>query len=802
MTRTSPLWGVLHGVVGFLLVGLLSSPEANAQQAEYPGAPPPATQHEITGTVLRAPGGTPISGALVRIPEQGIVVLTDGQGRFRLSPRGGEGTLITVEAQALGFTPQQTVVALTGASLAPLTLRLQPDPLRLQELVISASGSLERRVETPISVSRLGEATVREILPSHPAELLNRVPGVWISPTSTEGHMTAIRQPITTKPVYLFLEDGVPTRSPGFFNHNALYEVNVPQSGGVEVIRGPGTSLYGSDALGGVIDVATRAPAQTWQVGGTAEGNSLGFARALVSVSGPLPLPLPGGGEDVFRVDLNLTEGDRWRDDAGYNRQSATLRWDRSLSDQTGLRTTVTWSSVYQNDPSVLGRADLENNPTRNTHPITYRTVDALRISSRMEHRNGRATWQLTPFFRWNQLDLMPSWMLGFDPVIFRTGHTSTGLMARVHWDPRLRFSGRFTAGVDLDRSPGTRTEEQIEVLREGGVAVDWRRGERIYDYKATFLGVSPYVQLQLEPVSRLHLHAGLRQDWVGFDYATRLAPQSTGRHQRAANTTVRYANLGPSAGAAWTLRPEANLFASFRESFRAPSEGQLFRQGAAANTVDLNPVKARSLEAGIRGTFGTTLGYEFSLYRMDVRDDILNFVRPEDGLTESVNAGQTRHEGGEIGLWASLPRGVGVDLSMTRASHRYARWQPRENLDYSGNRLEQAPRTLGSARLRLPLPPLGGSAGYAPGFAEVEGVRMGSFWMNPENTEAYEGHTLWNLRLEVPLGGERALFARVMNLTDRTYAERASFNAFRGAELNPGKPRTVFLGLRWGVSP
>ena len=72
--------------------------------------------------------------------------------------------------------------------------------------------------------------------------------------------MTAIRQPITTNPVYLYLEDGIPTRSTGFFNHNALYEINVPQAGRIEVFKGPGTALYGSDAIGGIINVSTRAP--------------------------------------------------------------------------------------------------------------------------------------------------------------------------------------------------------------------------------------------------------------------------------------------------------------------------------------------------------------------------------------------------------------------------------------------------------------------------------------------------------------------------------------------------------------
>jgi outer membrane receptor protein involved in Fe transport len=78
------------------------------------------------------------------------------------------------------------------------------------------------------------------------------VAGVWVSVTGGEGHQTAIRQPLNTNPVYLFLEDGVPTRSTGFFNHNALYEVNLPGAEGIEVTKGPGSALYGSDAIGGV----------------------------------------------------------------------------------------------------------------------------------------------------------------------------------------------------------------------------------------------------------------------------------------------------------------------------------------------------------------------------------------------------------------------------------------------------------------------------------------------------------------------------------------------------------------------
>jgi iron complex outermembrane recepter protein len=759
---------------------LSASPEAGAQTP-------------VLGIVRSADSGSPLAGATVRVASLAQVSFSDAGGRFRFTdlPAGTH----TLRVERLGYRATErpvTVPVGSGLPAVQIEVLLHPEALLLEGVVASASGELQRRVETAASISRIDGATIRDTNPTHPAEVMNRVPGVWVSPTSTEGHMTAIRQPITTKPVYLFLEDGVPTRSPGFFNHNALYEVNVPQSGGIEVIRGPGTALYGSDAIGGVIDVSTRPAEGAPRVEGSVEGSSLRFGRILASASGTR-------GDDGFRLDLNLTEGDRWRDDARYDRQSATLRWDRALASGQSLRTTVAWSSVYQEDPSVVSRADLEANPAVNYHPITYRSVDAVRVASRYERRGESTVLQVTPFFRWNTLDLMPSWMLGFDPVIFRTGHRSLGVMTRVHQVFLPAMAGRLTAGLDVDRSPGSREEHRISITRDGPFIVDWTEGELIYDYDATFLGISPYAQLSLRPVPTLHLTAGLRYDRVGFDYTSRLPARQEGPHRRPENSSVHYDNFGPSFGAALTVRPALNAFVSFRESFRAPSEGQLFRQGAAESSVTLRPVQARNHEIGIRGEVADRLAYEVAFYRLDVRDDILTFSRPEDGTNESVNAGRTRHQGLEVGVSARLPAGASADLSWSRASHRYVAWSPRANLSYAGNRVEGAPRNLGSARFRLPTP--------APvrdrnGFLEFEGVRMGSFWMDPANANRYEGHVVWNLRGELPVAGDASVFVRVQNLTDRAYAERASFNAFRGEELSPGRPRSLALGLRWGWSP
>jgi iron complex outermembrane recepter protein len=297
-------------------------------------------------------------------------------------------------------------------------------------------------------------------------------------------------------------------------------------------------------------------------------------------------------------------------------------------------------------------------------------------------------------------------------------------------------------------------------------------------------------MQTEASPTERLRLVAGLRLDVMGFGYDTRLDAVQTGRHRRPAATSVDYAHLSPKAGATYEAADELNLFVNYGHGFRAPSEGQLFRQGQAVNTVGLEPVKVDSYEAGARGLVGGRLNYDVSAYHMTKRDDILSFVNP-DGSTENVNAGETLHRGVELGLGADLVHGLRADVAYSRAKHTYEEWRPRPDTDLGGNELETAPRTLASLSLS-----------YSPGFhvgsrVGVEWTRVGSYWMDAQNTHRYPGHTLLNVRVAVPVAGGMSLFGRVMNVMDRGFAENAAYTEARGAEYAPGMPRTIYIGLR-----
>ncbi|HEU5209422.1 MAG TPA: TonB-dependent receptor [Longimicrobiales bacterium] len=755
-----------YALVAAMLVAALPAIAA----AQQPGT--------LTGRVASATSVAAVAGAQVTAGTQRTE--TDARGEFRLVLPAGTHA-VTVAAPGHGtLTREVTIVAGRTTSIAVV---LEVSAYALDELVVTTSREERRKAETPASVGVVSSEQIRAAHPTHPAELLNQVAGVWVSVTGGEGHMTSIRQPKTTSPVYLYLENGVPTRSTGFFNHNALYEVNVAQADRIEVVKGPMTALYGSDAIGGMINVLTRSPAEAPRIAGSVEAGGQGYQRLLLTGSA-------GDGTGGILAEANLTRTDGWRDGTGYDRASGTLTWERALG--TGsLRTVASFSMIDQQTAgaSSLSAEDFRNAPELNYTPISFREVRAFRASS--AYQLTRNSWSLdaTGFVRWNDMEMLPNWSLTYDPAVTRTGHSSAGALLRVRRDI-APLAGSMTFGLDAEYSPGEHREWSVQATRTDGVFTDYERGGVLYDYDVAFSAISPYVQLVSSPLSVLHLTAGLRFDRLAYDYDNPLGALQEGRHRRPASTEVSYTHLSPKVGATLELTPTLNVFAAYGHGFRAPSEGQLFRQGRAASTLALAPVKADNLEAGARArVLGVSL--EAAVYRLIKSDDILSFTHP-DGTTETVNAGETLHQGVELAAATTLADIVDLATSYTRATHRYEEWLPGNGVDYSGNTMEDAPRTLASASLGVRPPFLAG------GGITLEWAHVGAFWMDPANTHRYDGHDLLHVRAQQPLLDRLSVFARVHNVTDERYAETAAYTDARGQEFAPGMPRTLYFGLEW----
>jgi outer membrane receptor protein involved in Fe transport len=261
-------------------------------------------------------------------------------------------------------------------------------------------------------------------------------------------------------------------------------------------------------------------------------------------------------------------------------------------------------------------------------------------------------------------------------------------------------------------------------------------------------------------------------------------------RHRRPEDAVLNFVHASPKVGVTFQVTDRSSVFLSYRHAFRAPSEGQLFRQGSAANTIDLEPVRADNLEVGLRTRTRAGFSFDLSAYQLDKRDDILSYRDPLDGATQAVNAGHTRHKGVEAAVGTDPAAPAGLRVAYTYARHSYETWivDPRAGLDYSGLEQEVAPRHIGTAVASV-RPMHGARVG-------VELVYLGPYWLDAANTTRYGGHALVNLRGEYAVRPGVQLFARIMNVGDRIYAESGSYTLQRGRELSPGRPRTLFAGI------
>ncbi|HVF38393.1 MAG TPA: TonB-dependent receptor, partial [Gemmatimonadaceae bacterium] len=686
---------------------------------------------------------------------------------------------------------ERKVITIDAAIANRVDFELSEAAAIVAPVVVSMTREMQRRADASATIEVLDGAEIRRTRASHPSGIMNRVPGVHVADLTGEGHSTAIRQPISTKPLYLFLEDGIPTRSTGFFNHNALYEVNIPQAGGIEVLKGPGTALYGSDAVGGIINVLTRPIPTTPTAEATVEGGAFGYYRGTITAGGT-------SGSQGVRFDLNVTHGDGWKDGSNFDRKSGTIRWESNANGVTA-KTVLTGSRISQFDVPALSGAQFASSPDLNKAPIAFRNVDAVRISSAIEKEFKSTLFSLTPYARYNTMELLPNWQLSFDPQVWDTRNKSVGALARARFD-FAPMRAKVILGTDLDYSPGSFKADGITPIRSGPNNIIWS-GYNItaqhYDYDVTYKSVAPYVHAELSPTPRLRFDAGLRYDYSGYAYETRLAPLATGAHRIPENTSVDYSHLSPKLGVTLDVSPALNVFASYRHGFRTPSQGQLFQQNSAANTVDLEPVKVDSYEGGIRGQLGARVLYQVSVYNMKMTDDILTFITPAN-TREAVNAGATRHKGIELGVGVALLHDLRLDAAYSNSSQRYLEWVPRESanpaqrVDYSGKRIESAPHTLGNILLTYSPSVLGG------GRAAIEWSGIGSYAMNPDNTHFYSGYRIMNLHLNMMPVRNAEIFARVVNLTDRKYAEIVTYDAFQREQFTPGGPRSVFAGLRY----
>lgn len=213
----------------------------------------------VRGRVVDAEDGSPVYAAEVRIVETSRRTFTDRDGTFSLEriPPG----LRTLEASRLDYGARRVEVRILGGEIVRLEIALEARPLRLGELTVtSAALRPERVVEAPAAVSLVPPERARDFSVTHqlPRALVGLTgvhvvqSGIHDFNVNARGFNTSLNRRV------LVLQDGRDLSVP-FLGSQEWAALSVPleEMERVEMVRGPGSALYGANAFSGVLNLTT-----------------------------------------------------------------------------------------------------------------------------------------------------------------------------------------------------------------------------------------------------------------------------------------------------------------------------------------------------------------------------------------------------------------------------------------------------------------------------------------------------------------------------------------------------------------
>jgi hemoglobin/transferrin/lactoferrin receptor protein len=213
----------------------------------------------VSGQVVSEVTGLPIQGARVDVVNSPLSTATGEDGRFSLDRI--PSTASAIRAIAERYEPTVIRIAQGRDDVSLLQVRLRPQLRFDQSVVVAANREEAERVSVPRSVSVLTGAEIARMMPRTTPEALMDLPGVLVQKTNHGGGSPYIRGLVGNH--VLVLVDGIRLNNATFrYGPNQyLATIDPGQIERIEVVHGSGSVLFGSDAVGGVINIVTKRPA-------------------------------------------------------------------------------------------------------------------------------------------------------------------------------------------------------------------------------------------------------------------------------------------------------------------------------------------------------------------------------------------------------------------------------------------------------------------------------------------------------------------------------------------------------------
>lgn len=742
-------------------------------------------QQSITGKIFDADSHEPLADAFITDGSQTTTSRADGS--FSILTFAG-----AVKVSYSGYTATNISVK-TGN----LNIGLQRNNNTLDAVVVTANRDGVKRTEAPVAIATINTKIINETKATTIDQLVNKVSGVYMVNLGNEQHAMGVRQPMGTRSLFLYLEDGIPVRTSGVFNHNALMEMNMSAVRNIEVIKGPSSSLYGGEAIGGAVNMITQAPTAVPVLKLSAQLNDIGYKRADLQTGftkGKWGFALSGYYARRQNGFIEFTD---------FHKAIGTARIDYRFSSRTRIENSFTYMDYYSDMTGGVDSVMFANKTFKSQQSFTYRKAKTTRYRTTLiQEWNANSRTTVHAVYRNNSLGQNPAYRVRDD--YRRQGNGFIGKKDLAHGEindnsfksyvlmaqHRQKFqwlNASVIGGITVDGSPNTAIANYIKIKKDTMankyVSYEDRTDSLLVNYKTGIFNFASFANFEISPLKNLRVVASLRYDVFRYDFDNFLPVSSV---SGSPDTVNKFSKVSPKIGFTYNFRNNRGLYANYSEGFVPPQVSELFR---SIKVPTLDPSTFVNYEiGGWAEIIKDKLTADISLYHLEGKNSIIS-VRFDDGTFGNANAGATLHKGIELGINITPFSDLQIRLNGAYSKHTFKTYLER-GVKYDGNEINSAPNWMHNAEII-----------YRPSF--VRGLRVGLEWqkmteyfMDQTNLYKYQGFDVVNARVGYAFK-KAEIWLNIINALDTYYAVNSSRSSF-GYSYTPGEPRNFNIGISY----
>ena len=628
----------------------------------------------VRGKVTDA-AGNPMEGAFVRILNTNLGTVTDREGFFSLPVKPGK---YTVYVTALGYSGRERTLDVTTPGADASTIVLEEEAVALDDVVVTAQKEEEDLQRVPFSISALTARKVNEYRIWNSKDIAGIAPNLYSANPGDNRNVTAVRGIGTTSydPAVATYIDGV--NQFGLDTYIApLFDVER-----IEVLRGPQGTLYGRNAMGGVINIITRRPTNVTSGFAEASVGNYGQQRYSAGVRTPLVqnklfLGVAGMYDrmDGFYTNVyNNTDYDKKHSLTGnyYLTWVVNPAWSVTANvKHHAARNHGAFTLAGSPDAAFENPFDVNQNASTELVDNTFNSSLTINHTGSAFNFTSLSTYQSNYRYYKTPIDG------DFSPLDIVSIENNYGRdWNRVQvYTQEFKFSSptsstsplKWTAGTYLyyQDNPVNQTTlygENADVygLPPGASLVNKATGEN--------KGIAFYGQATYSIHPQVDVTAGLRYDYEDRKQGVVGAFNFPGMGAIPTDTasSVSYSAFSPKVGATYHLNERHHAYAVYSRGFRTGGLTQYSGDPTAPPMVSYKPEYSNNFEIGVKNSFlENRVNVNFSAFYVKVTDaQIPTLILPE-AITITRNAGELTSKGVELEITAAPVAGLQVDYSL-----------------------------------------------------------------------------------------------------------------------------------------